>query len=52
MNGVFDGRITEAFGSQSIDICGLDLIRRQGQLFDQLQCGPQFFIDRGAAPVI
>jgi hypothetical protein len=28
------------------------LIRRQGQLFDQVQCCPQSVIDRGAGPVV
>lgn len=52
MNGIFDGGITETFSAQDVDICGLDLIRRQGQLFNQVQCGPQFLIDRGTVPVI
>jgi len=52
MNGIFDGRVTYALGTQSLNIPGLDLIRRQGQLFDQVQCCPQSVIDRGAGPVV
>lgn len=51
MNGIFDGLITETFSAQGVNISGFDLIRRQGQFFDQVQCRPQFFIDGGGTPV-
>jgi hypothetical protein len=51
MNGIFDGLITETFGPQGLNILGLNLIWRQGQLFDQIECRPQFFIDGGGTPV-
>ena len=52
MNGIFDGLITETRGAQRVNIFGFDLIRLQGQLFDQVQRRPQFLIDRGGSPVI
>lgn len=51
MNGIFNGRITEAFCPEWFHIAGLNFMRRQRQLFNKCQCRPQSSADRGVAPV-